>query len=148
MSREAVGAYIATLRWEGLQLTQKELAQVVGPHLSSGKISDRVITNYETGVNMPGLEVLSVLLAVLGGSFDHVQALMGAGVTKEEGEAQARQWLRSGGRSAVFERDADEAARIVQSLTRAGENDLAEQYLGIGRRLLPLTSTPESASVR
>lgn len=139
MGKLAVGAYIATLR-ERKPLTQREAAELIGQRLPGRKhLAIRMMTNYENGDNIPGVEVLLAMFQVIGGNVADVSYLMLQDFEDErtEGRAKAQAWLDSqkqeqGGWSATV----DEVARIVAGLEERGETDLANDYLNIGRRLL------------
>lgn len=139
MGKLAVGAYVAALR-EARGLTQKDAAERIGAHLPGRKhLAVRMMTNYENGENIPGVEVLLAMFEVIGGTLADVSYLMRGDFEDEaeEGRAKARAWAESSGRApSDWGQMADEAARIVEGLEARGEEDLAADYLNIGRRLL------------
>lgn len=139
MGKLAVGAYIATLR-DARSLTQKEAAERIGARLPGRKhLAVRMMTNYENGENIPGVEVLLAIFQVIGGSIADVSHLMLNDFDDEagEGRAKALAWLESQGQEAGgWSATVDEVARIVAGLEARGEDDLAADYLNIGRRLL------------
>lgn len=139
MGKLAVGAYIATLR-DAKPLTQKEAAERIGARLPGRKhLAVRMMTNYENGENIPGVEVLLAIFQVIGGNVADVSHLMLNDFEDEaaEGRAKALAWIDSQGKATnELSATADEVARIVAGLEARGEEDLAADYLNIGRRLL------------
>lgn len=81
----AVGAYLKTLR-EHQGLSQNSVGEKL-------KLSGKQVYNWEKGASVPSGDAMVRLIAILGGSIQHLSQLFDEKATVEDGVLLAKRWL-------------------------------------------------------